>query len=234
MPDPLMSNDDLSSVEPRSTVSVESRAEETVAYQAPLEDPIRKGEISPDRQLPEEGTPRLNRTAQQIGGTIGRVVSQARKAPDSARQGLHLVRNRAQQMKGQAAEQISSSASSLADSAEQRIREIGDAARAVTERAQQRAAEWMDLAEERGRVLLDKADDVAQFVAERTSGLKQELDSRTRELRENTRMRLYEARLRARYTIREHPLETLGCIAGAAFILGVSLRIVRSRNASRY
>ena len=225
MPDPLMNDD---------STAGEAGREPAMPYQPPLEDSIRKGEMNPDRQLPEGGSPRLNRTAQQVGGAIGRVVSQARKAPDSARQGLHLVRNRTQEMKEQAAEQLSSSAASLADNAQQRIREIGDAARTVTERAQQRAGEWIDLAEERGRVLLDKADDLTQFVSARTSELKQRLDSRTRALRENARIRLYEARLRTRYTIREHPLETLGCIAGAALILGVSLRILRSRNASRY
>jgi hypothetical protein len=40
--------------------------------------------------------------------------------------------------------------------------------------------------------------------------------------------------LRSERLIEEKPLHVLGGIAIAAFILGVSLRIVRSRNASRY
>ena len=101
----------------------------TMAYQAPLHDPIRKGAMSADRELPSEeadldrrlpegGNHRLNRTAEQIGGALGRAVSQARRVPDSARQGLHLVRARAQRVGGSAAEQISSSGSSLANSAQ--------------------------------------------------------------------------------------------------------------------
>jgi len=200
-----------------------------------MPDPLMQtGEMNPDRQLPEGGSPWLNHTAQQVGGTLGRVVSQARRVPDSARHGLHLVRNRAQEVSEQAAGQISSSASSLAGNAQQRIREIEGVAREATERAQQRAAEWIDFAEERGRVLLDKADELAAYVSQRSAVLKQELDQRTRELRENAHLRALELRDRSERMVRERPLETLGCLAAAAFVLGVSLRIVRSRNASRY
>lgn len=225
MPDPLL-NEDLGTVEDQNSSAV--------AYQAPLEDPIRKGAMNLDRQLPEGGSPQLNRAARQVGGAIGGMVSQARRLPNTARRGLHLVRNRAQDVGAQSAERLSGSASSLADAAQVRIRGWEDAARGARERAQQRAGEWMDLAEERGRALIDKADELTRFVADRTAELKDRLDDRTRELRDEARVRVEELRANAQTTIRRYPLQTLGCIAGAAFLLGVSLRIVRSRNASRY
>ena len=56
----------------------------------------------------------------------------------------------------------------------------------------------------------------------------------TRELRMNARMRVEDAKYRAERVIRERPLHVRGVIAAAVFILGVSLRIVRSRNARCY
>jgi ElaB/YqjD/DUF883 family membrane-anchored ribosome-binding protein len=238
MPDPLI-NDDFDDVESRSgSAGAELRQSVGTAYQPPLEDPIRKGDIGPDRELPEAGSPQLNRTARQVGGAIGGVVSQARRLPDSARRGLHLVRGRAQELGEQTAGQISGSASSLAGNAQDRIRGLQDAARKAGERAQQRAGELMDLAEERARVLLDKTldktDELATYFAGHTEQLRQQIDESSRELRNNARIRVYEMRLRARHTVREYPMETLGCLAGAAFILGVALRIMRSHNANRY
>jgi ElaB/YqjD/DUF883 family membrane-anchored ribosome-binding protein len=162
------------------------------------------------------------------------VVSQTRRLPDSARRGLHLVRDRTQEIGEKTARQISGSASSLAGNAQERILGLQDAARQAGERAQQRASELMDLAEECARVLVDRTDEIAAYLAQRTEGLKQEIDQRGRELRNNARIRVYEMRLRARHTVREYPLETLGCLAGAAFIFGVALRIARSRNANRF
>ena len=238
MADPLI-NDGFGDFESRrANAGMESRQSVGTAYQPPLEDPIRKGNITPDRELPEAGSPQLNRTARQVGGAIGGVISQARRLPNSARRGLHLVRDRAQEISGQTAGQISGSASSLAGNAQERIRGLQDTARQAGERAQQRAGELLDLAEDRARVLLDrtldKTDELATYFAGRTEELKQELDERSRELRNNVRIRVYEMRLRARQTVREYPLETLGCVAGTAFVLGVALRIVRSNNANHY
>jgi ElaB/YqjD/DUF883 family membrane-anchored ribosome-binding protein len=188
---------------------------------------IATGEMNPERQLPEGGNHRLNRTAEQIGGTLGKVVSQARRAPESARRGLHVVRDRAQDVRINAANQFSSSASVLAYTAQQR-------ARAIAEETQRRVGELLDVAEERGRMLLDKADDITQNVVQRASELKQQIDERSRELQQAARFRAYQARLRAERLIQERPLHLLGAVAAAAFIVGVSLRIVRSRNASRY
>jgi len=183
-----------------------------LAYQARIEDPIRKGNINPERQLPEAGNHRLNRTAVQIGGALGKVVSQARRAPKSARRGLHVVRDRAQEAGASAA----TSASSLAES------------------AQQRGALLLDAAEARGRILLDKAEALTRNVAERASQVKQQLGDRSRELQQAARLRTQQAKIKAGHLINERPLQVLGGIAAAAFITGVSLRIVRSRNASRY
>jgi ElaB/YqjD/DUF883 family membrane-anchored ribosome-binding protein len=219
MADPLH-NRDFPELGTRTTDPVGTGLEEdrsdVLAYQAPLEDPILKGEMNPERQLPEGGNQRLNRTAEQIGSALGKAVNQARRAPETARRGLHVVRDRAQDARSNATDQLSSSASSLAES------------------AQQRAKELVDVAEERGRVLLDKAEDLGQRVSQKGSELKQQLDERTREMRAQARLHAQEARLRSERLIEEKPLHVLGGIAIAAFILGVSLRIVRSRNASRY
>jgi ElaB/YqjD/DUF883 family membrane-anchored ribosome-binding protein len=230
MADPLH-KDDFHGVGVRTTAPIGTGCGENggnrVAYQAPLEDPIRKARMNPERQLSVGGNPRLTRTAAQIGGALGRAVSQARNVPDSARRGLYVVRDRAQQASDHAVDQISSQASSLADTAQQRAREIAD-------KAQQRGRELIDAAEVRGRVLLDKADDVSQQVAKRTTELKEQLDDRTRQLRAAARLRAEEVRLKGLRLLREHPLEVLGGVAAAAFVTGVMLRIVRSQNASRY
>jgi ElaB/YqjD/DUF883 family membrane-anchored ribosome-binding protein len=219
MADPLHSRDfrefDTRTSEPVGT-GLEQNRGSTVAYQAPLEDPILKGEMRPERELPEAGNPRLNRTAEQIGSVLGKAVTQARRVPDSARRGLHVVRDRAQEASDGAAAQISNSASSLAES------------------AQRRAREFADVAEERGRVLIDKADDLSQNVAQRANEIKQQLDERTRELRAKAKLNVQQAQWRGERLIQERPIHVLAGIAGAAFLLGVSLRIVRSRNASRY
>ena len=215
MPDPLL-NEDLGRAEEQNAG--------TGAYQAPLEDPIRKGEMNLDRRLPEAGSPQLNRTARQVGGAIGGMVSQARRLPNTARRGLHLVRDRAQDVGAQTGEQISGAA-------QQRIRDLTEAARGAGERVQQRAGELMDAAEDRGRALLGKADELSAYVADRTAELKEKLDIRTRELRDGARIRVEEFRADTQTMIRRYPLQALGCVAGAAFLLGVSLRIVRSHNA---
>jgi ElaB/YqjD/DUF883 family membrane-anchored ribosome-binding protein len=182
----------------------------------PLQDPIITDGMRPERELPEPGNARLNRTAEQIGSALGRAVTQARRVPETARRGLHVVRDRAQEAGDGAAAQISTSASSLAES------------------AQRRAREFVDVAEERGRVLLDKADDLSQNVTQRAGEIKQQLDERTRELRAKARLNVQQARWRGERLIQERPLHLLAGIAGAAFAVGVSLRIMRSRNASRY
>jgi ElaB/YqjD/DUF883 family membrane-anchored ribosome-binding protein len=217
---------------------LDERRGKAMAYQAPRQDPIRRRAtvsgtdmgldlVSPARQLPEGGNHRLNRAAEQVGGAIGRVVSQARKVPESARHRLHLVRDRAQQVGSAAADRISGSASSLVEAAEQRTRNL----RAAT---QEKARELMDRVEERARVALDEVDELSTKAAERATRIKQQVEERSREWSMKARLRADQMRMRGERMVQEHPLEVLGCIAGAAFLAGVSLRIVRTRNARRY
>ena len=216
---------------------LEENRSDKVTYQAPLEDPIRKGGTW-SNTTENAGNPRLNRTAEQIGTALGKTVSQVKRAPETARRGLHVVRNRAQEAQSNATDQLSSSASSLADTAQQRAREFATSAqqkaRELTETTRRRASELADAAEERGRVLLDKADELGDKVAERSKELRDQLEARTREARAQAGLQAQQARLQSERLIQEKPLHVLGGIAAAAFLLGVSLRIVRSRNASRY
>ena len=233
MAEPL--HKDFSNIEERNagSMGIEHRGN-TMAYEAPLEDPIRKGQMDPARQLPEGGSHRLNRAAEQIGTAMGRAVSKARRAPETAKRGIHVVHEHAQNVKTSAIDHISNSkdatqqrAKQIADSAQQKARDLGV-------NAQRKAQELLDVAEERGRALLDKADDVSRRVAQKGSELRHQLDDRAHELKAEARLRLQEARLRGWRLIQEKPLHVLGGIAAAAFIAGVSLRIVRSRYASRH
>jgi ElaB/YqjD/DUF883 family membrane-anchored ribosome-binding protein len=241
MADPLH-NRDFPELGTRTTdpvgTGVEENRDDTVTYEAPLEDPIRKGEMYESSTLENAGNPRLNRTAEQIGTALGKTVSQVKRAPETARRGLHVVRNRAQEAQSNATDQLSSSASSLADTAQQRAREFASTAqqraRELADTTKRRAGELADAAEERGRVLLDKADELSDRVAERGKELRDQLEARTREARAQARLKAQQARLQSERLIQEKPLHVLGGIAAAAFLLGVSLRIVRSRNASRY
>jgi len=241
MADPLHNRDfpelGTRTVEPMGTGLEEDRGD-AVTYQAPLEDPIRKGEMYRPTMPENTGNPRLNRTAEQIGTALGKTVSQVKRAPETARRGLHVVRSRAQEAQSNAGDQLASSASSLADSAQQRAREFANTAqqraRDLADTTKRRASELADAAEERGRVLLDKADELSDKVAERGKELRDQLEARTREARAQARLKAQQARLQSERLIQEKPLHVLGGIAAAAFLLGVSLRIVRSRNASRY
>ena len=245
MADPLHSNS-ARNFDQRNELNRASR----VAYEPPIEDPTRHGDLNsdrellypkseyPDHQLPKAEGARFVRAAEQIGGALGKTVSQARRVPMSARKGIHIVRDRASALASGAVGQISGSASSIAGNAQQRTREmsaaVNEQARELADRAQRRLQELMDMAEERGGILLDKAEEFGEQLCERTTAIKNQIDDRTRELRMNARLRSEEMRMRGEQLVRERPLHVLGGIAAAAFILGVSLRIVRSRNARGY
>ena len=240
MADPLH-NRDFPELGTRTTKPLGTGLEENhldaVIYQPPLEDPIRKrGNYASTRT--ETGNQRLNRTAEQIGTALGKTVSQVKRAPETARRGLHVVRSRAQEAQSNATDQLSSSASTLADAAQQRARDFASTAqqktRELADTTSRRARELADAAEVRGRALLDKADELSGKVAERGKELRSQLEARTQEARAQARFKAQEARLRSERLTQEKPLHVIGGIAGAAFLLGVSLRIVRSRNASRY
>lgn len=213
MPDPLKKDDFQF---PLVDDELEESRGKVMAYRAPQEDPIRRRArisgtdmgldlVSPDRQLPEGGKIRLNRAAERIGGVVGRAVFHARRVPHSARERLHLVRDRAQHAKDTVADRILNSASSLADAAQERVH-------ALATTAQEQARDFTDKVEERGRAALDEVD----------------------RLSIKARLRAEQMRRRGELMINEHPLEILGFIAGAALIAGISLRIVRAHNARRY
>jgi len=220
---------------------VEAELEEnrgkTIAYQAPLEDPIRKHplaskpkyfeRISPERHWPEGGDSRLHRAAERIGGAIGSAVSRAQRVPDSARQRVHLVRDRGRRARKTTEDRISNSASSLADASQQRARHL-------VATVHEQARDWMDRAEERGRAALDEVVELRKKATERATQFKGQVEERSRELQRKARLRAEEIGMRSKMMIHEHPLEVLGGIAGAAFLAGVSLRIVRSHHVHRY
>ena len=239
MADPLH-NKDFPELGARGTlpIATEDRRPNAVPYEPRLEDTIRKGEIYPSARAESAGNPRLNRTAEQIGTALGKTVSQVKRAPETARRGLHVVRSRAQEAQSSTADQIATSASALADTAQQRAHEFANIAqqkaRELADTADRRARELADVAEERGRALLDKADEISDKVAERGKELRQQIELRTREARAEARLRAQQTRLQSERLIQEKPLHVLGGIAAAAFVLGISLRIMRSRNASRY
>jgi len=206
---------------------VEDEPEESrgkvMANQAPREDPIRRRArvsrtdmgldlVSPDRQLSEWGNIRLNRAAERVGEAVGQVVFQARRVPDSARERLRLIRDRAQQ---------------LADAVVKR-------AQIMATTAQERADNLMDRVEESGRAALDEVDHLNRKGITRASQLKEQVTVRSREWKMKARVRAEQIRMRGGEMINGHPLKLLGCIAGAALITGISLRIVRARNARRY
>ena len=77
--------------------------------------------------------------------------------------------------------------------------------------------------EVRGRVLLNRAGEARDRLAQRA-----------REMQQAARLRIQELRAQGERLVRERPLHVLAAIGGAGFVLGVVLRIVRSRHASRY
>jgi ElaB/YqjD/DUF883 family membrane-anchored ribosome-binding protein len=228
MADPLQ-RDEVREFEVTDTATPVSPDERSGANRVPLHDPTMAGTMNPDRQLDTDfrANQRLNRTAESIGGALGRAVSQARRMPDSARRGLHVVRDRASAAGGDAADSLSASASSLADSARQKAGELR-----VT--AEQRGRELRERAGELGETISSRAAELGDNVQRQAGELKRQVEARTRELRAEVRLKAQEARLRGKLLVRERPFHALGGIAAAGFATGVLLRIVRSRNARHY
>ena len=96
MADPLHNKDyrDFNTRVSSSTgTGLDENRGKTMAYQAPLRDPIRKGAMSADRELPSEeadldrrlpegGNHRLNRTAEQINDVVTGATAESRVLPD--------------------------------------------------------------------------------------------------------------------------------------------------------
>jgi len=87
-----------------------------------------------------------------------------------------------------------------------------------------RTAGWVQRApERRRRAFFDKTDQVrARFT------------QRTREMQQAARLRLQDARREGEQLVKERPLHLLAAIAATGFVVGVALRIVRSRHAGRH
>ena len=85
------------------------------------------------------------------------------------------------------------------------------------------AAQVQRTPHERGRVLLNRASEMRDHLAQSA-----------REMQQAAQLRFQQARLQGERLVRERPLHLLAAIGGAGFALGVVLRIVRSRNESRY
>ena len=85
------------------------------------------------------------------------------------------------------------------------------------------AAQVKRTPEVRGRVLLNRGGE-----------MRKQLAHRAREMQQAARLRIEELRVQGERLVRERPLHVLAAIGGAGFVLGVVLRIVRSRHASRY
>ena len=241
--------DEVRDFEVTDTATPVSAEERSGANRVPLHDPVvgainaatlNSGTMSPERQLPSDFYPnrRLNRTAESIGGGLGRAVSRARQIPDSARRGLHVVRDRASAAGGDAAESLSASASSLADSARQKSEHLRVAAeqraRELRERAGELGESISSRASELGETISTRASQLGSDVQRQAGEIKRQIDDRSRELWATTRLKAQMTRLRGERVVREYPLEMLGGIAAGAFVVGVALRIVRSRNARHY
>lgn len=247
MADPLQ-RDEIREFEVTDTATPVSSEERSGANRVPLHDPALAelensalaGTMNPERQLDTDfrANPRLNRTAESIGGGLGRAVSRARRMPDSARRGLHVVRDRASVAGGDAAESLSASASSLADTARQKAEELrataGQRGRELREKAGELGETISSRASELGETISTRASELGSDVQRSAGELKRQVEDRTRELRAQTRLKAQEVRLRGKLLVRERPLQALGGVAGAAFVTGVLLRIVRSRNARNY
>lgn len=253
MADPLH-RDEVRDFEVSDVATPVSPGERSGGNRVPLHDPVLQGlnnplsgTMNPERQLAADfhANRRLNRTAESIGGGLGRAVSRARRMPESARRGLHVVRDRASAAGGEAAESLSASASSLADSARHKAEELRVTAEQHGHELREKARELRNKAGELGESISQRAGELGESISTRASELgdnvqrhagelKRQVEVRSRELRAQARLKTQEVRLRGKLLVHERPLETLGGIAAGAFVTGVVLRIVRSRNGRGY
>jgi ElaB/YqjD/DUF883 family membrane-anchored ribosome-binding protein len=135
---------------------------------------------------------------------LGNVVG---RAVATARRGngkLLVMKSRAQEVATQPAGELSTGA--------QRAKR---SARDLVDKARERASEIADNVQER-------AIKFTRTAGQRASDLQLKLSDAGRR-----------TRVRTQEYVKENPLQTLGIIAGSAFVAGVVLRLARSRNAER-
>lgn len=158
--------------------------------------------LEPERELPAATTrsnPRLNEAAEAIGSALGNATRQAQNA-----------RNRFSVIRGggaegpPASEQIKQAAREKISTAQEKVEELREQAGVVVEQARNRATAALD------------------DIRVKTSRLAQDVKDSAVE-------RARVVRLRATRFSNERPLAVIGAIGGAAFLLGIFLRLGRGK-----
>jgi ElaB/YqjD/DUF883 family membrane-anchored ribosome-binding protein len=153
----------------------------------------------------------LHDRAVQLGNVVGRAVATARRGKGK----LLVMKSRAQEVAGQPGEELSTGAERAKSSARDVVNKTRERASQVAEDAQQRFSEIADDVQRR-------AIKFKKTAAQRASDLQLKASDAGRRVR-----------IRTEEYVKENPLQALGIIAGSAFVVGVVLRLARSRNAER-
>jgi len=181
----------------------------------PVDELLREENEERDRltlpELPEHGThsTALNRSAEVVGRSVGTAVAGVRSLPGKVRSRLHLVGGR----------------------------ELRNTAMHATEQWHEAAEEWRDAA-------LETVEDWREAAEQKASEMAETADRYTLRARYRLRQRLLDWRYRAQRVQRrawhryrqarewqpEEPLQVIAMCAGAAFLLGVTLRVWRSNS----
>ncbi len=135
---------------------------------------------------------------------LGNVVGRAVATARRGKGRLLVMRSRAQEVAGQPGEELSTGA----------------------ERAKRSARDLVDKARER-------ASEIADEVQERAIKFTRTAGQRASDLQLKFSDAGRRTRIRTQEYVKENPLQTLGIIAGSAFVAGVVIRLARSRNAER-
>jgi ElaB/YqjD/DUF883 family membrane-anchored ribosome-binding protein len=135
---------------------------------------------------------------------LGNVVGRAVATVRRRKGKLLVMKSRAQEVAARSGEELSTGAERAKSSA-----------RDIVNKARQRALEVADNARER-------AVKFTRTAGRRASDLQLKFSDAGRR-----------TRIRTQEYVKENPLQTLGIIAGSAFVTGVVLRLARSRNAER-
>jgi ElaB/YqjD/DUF883 family membrane-anchored ribosome-binding protein len=157
--------------------------------------------LEPERELPA-ATTRSNPRLNEAAEAIGSALGNATRQAQNARNRFSVIRGGAE---GPAAsEQLKQAAREKISAAQEKVEELRDQAGAVVEQARNRATAALEGA----RVKTSRiAQDVKDSAVERARVV----------------------RLRATRFSNERPLAVIGAIGGAAFLLGIFLRIGRGK-----
>ncbi|HJT00963.1 MAG TPA: hypothetical protein VJ756_17855 [Terriglobales bacterium] len=159
--------------------------------------------LEPERELPAATTrsnPRLNEAAEAIGSALGSATRQVQNARDR----FTVIRGGGMPGGPSTTEQIKQTAQDKMQAAQEKVEEIKERAGAVVGEARSRATAALEDARLKASRMAQDAKDLAV-----------------------ERARL--VRLRATRFSHERPLAVIGAIGGAAFLLGVFLRLGRGK-----